>query len=79
MNTCMKWPCSMNMTSGHCYDTYCPFKLNQAPAVQPAPMGCICPPGANLTCEASMCPRKGIRISGASSHGGTSRDTGGAA
>jgi hypothetical protein len=22
--------------------------------------GCICPPGANLTCQAPMCPRKPI-------------------
>ncbi len=22
--------------------------------------GCICPPGANLTCQAPLCPRRGI-------------------
>lgn len=27
-----------------------------------APKGCICPAGANLTCEANLCPRKGIKI-----------------
>ena len=27
------------------------------------PMGCICPPGANLECQNPMCPRKGFRIS----------------
>jgi hypothetical protein len=29
----------------------------------PAPqIGCICPPGANLTCENAMCPRKGFMV-----------------
>lgn len=23
--------------------------------------GCICPPGANLTCKAPLCPRQGAR------------------
>lgn len=23
------------------------------------PIGCICPPGANLECQAPLCPRKG--------------------
>lgn len=33
---------------------------NTGSGVQPAPqpMGCICPPGANLTCEAPLCPRR---------------------
>lgn len=22
------------------------------------PVGCICPPGANLTCQSPLCPRK---------------------
>lgn len=26
MNVCSKFPCSMNMTSGHCMDAYCPMK-----------------------------------------------------
>lgn len=26
--------------------------------VQPQPVGCICPPGANLQCERPLCPRK---------------------
>lgn len=25
-------------------------------------MGCICPPGANLTCEAPHCPRKAPKV-----------------
>jgi hypothetical protein len=29
---------------------------------QPTPMGCICPPGANLTCAAPTCPRKPINM-----------------
>lgn len=28
-----------------------------------APAGCICPPGANVTCEAPACPRKPPRYS----------------
>lgn len=28
--------------------------------IAPVPYGCICPPGANLTCQASLCPRRGI-------------------
>lgn len=24
--------------------------------------GCICPPAANLTCEAPLCPRKAVRL-----------------
>lgn len=25
------------------------------------PMGCICPPGSNLTCQSANCPRRGER------------------
>ena len=31
------------------------------PAIDPQPRGCICPPGANLTCESPTCPRKGVQ------------------
>lgn len=32
------------------------------PAAGPFPevRGCICPPGANLTCEAPLCPRRNV-------------------
>lgn len=26
MSACGKWPCSRNMTSGYCSDSYCPMK-----------------------------------------------------
>lgn len=65
MNTCLKFPCSMNMTSGRCYDEYCPNRFNPTPTYQPAPpMGCICPPTSEKTCENPICPRKGLRASG---------------
>jgi len=36
-------------------------RLSAGPAIEPEPArGCICPPGANLTCEAPLCPRKGV-------------------
>jgi len=35
-------------------------------AVGPAPIGCICPPGANRECERYDCPRKGWNLSGVS-------------
>lgn len=34
----------------------CPPPLPAAPT--PAPVGCICPPGANKECENPTCPRK---------------------
>ena len=38
---------------------YCPSMNMQGPIrVDPQPMGCICPPGANKDCEAPHCPRK---------------------
>jgi hypothetical protein len=33
--------------------------------VTSAPPGCICPPGANLTCQAPDCPRKPLPVGGA--------------
>ena len=38
-----------------------PLSGIQAPAATPVPVGCICPPGANLTCERPDCPRKAVR------------------
>ena len=29
------------------------------------PPGCICPPGANATCQAPACPRKPLPVGGA--------------
>jgi hypothetical protein len=35
--------------------------IHPAPGYSPAAAapGCVCPPGANLTCENPACPRKG--------------------
>ena len=33
--------------------------------VNPLPIGCICPPGANKDCERLDCPRKAIGQAGA--------------
>ncbi len=56
MNICTKFPCSMNMTSGYCHDPNCPNRHNPQPTYQP--MGCICPPTSEKTCEAIACPRR---------------------
>jgi hypothetical protein len=29
------------------------------PSPAPATLGCICPPGAELTCQGALCPRRG--------------------
>lgn len=34
-----------------------------APAAPYRPMGCICPPTSEKTCENPMCARKGFKIS----------------
>lgn len=31
------------------------------PWVMAAPIGCICPPGANKECERVNCPRQGVK------------------
>jgi hypothetical protein len=35
-----------------------PPSLRVEPAEGRLPMGCICPPGANLECQNQLCPRK---------------------
>ncbi len=34
---CSKYPCAMNSTSGHCYDTYCPMKAAFPGTIAPTP------------------------------------------
>lgn len=29
---------------------------------KPTPYGCICPPMANHTCQAALCPRRGVSV-----------------
>jgi hypothetical protein len=55
--------CGVFVPSGQPH--YCPSHLRAPAVVQgypfppaPPPMGCICPPGANLACESPRCPRK---------------------
>ena len=31
--------------------------------ITPSPMGCICPPTSEQTCQNPACPRKGFRLS----------------
>lgn len=61
IQNCSKVPCGL--TSGGCFDAYCPQKQapwGGVPAYMgpPTPMGCICPPTSEKTCEAPMCPRQ---------------------
>lgn len=32
-----------------------------ATPMPPQPMGCICPPGANIECKNPLCPRRGYQ------------------
>ena len=62
MNRCSKIPCGRDM-SGQCQDVFCPAKMvpfSHANPVNPAivPMGCICPPTSEQTCESPFCPRQ---------------------
>jgi len=50
---CPSWPCPI------CQPNHPQFTLPPAPAFHPP--GCICPPTSEQTCQAPMCPRKGLR------------------
>lgn len=52
VHACQGWPCPI------CQPNW-PQPLYQTAQ----PMGCICPPTSEKTCEAPLCPRKGIKIS----------------
>lgn len=55
---CMKSPCHSDAT-GHCPLCDGP-KFPQIPAVPfQTGYGCVCPPGANMTCKNPLCPRGG--------------------
>jgi hypothetical protein len=46
-------------SSVDCHHWGCRLKREgKAPAFQPMPQGCICPPGSNKDCENPACPRK---------------------
>jgi hypothetical protein len=77
MNVCCTYPCRRTAAGCLLCDPGHLYQLPPTPVFHPP--GCICPPTSEKTCEAPLCPRKGIRISGSSSLGGTSRDPGGAA
>jgi hypothetical protein len=58
---CGKIPCGAH--SGGCVDPHCP--INSGPTYPRAsigppyvPIGCICPPTAEQTCQSATCPRK---------------------
>lgn len=38
------------------------FECTRPPETKVEARGCVCPAGAEKTCEGAMCPRKGIRI-----------------
>jgi hypothetical protein len=40
------------------YPSTHPLPPQPTPTAWPTPMGCICPPGANLECQNPRCPRK---------------------
>lgn len=54
MATCWRPDCQMDATGKcpRCAPTW------QVPIAQPKPHGCICPPGAEKTCEGPLCPRR---------------------
>jgi|GEM_PF-5914161 len=74
MTVCMTYPC--RRTTGGCpvcdppalHPMYMPLPAQQ-------PMGCICPPTSEKTCESGICPRKNhLRAGGAVSTPGGSHD-----
>lgn len=56
--TCARFPCGM-ITGGSCSFTNCLNNPIYAATLNPPrPMGCICPPTSEQTCEAIACPRR---------------------
>ncbi len=56
IDLCMKCQAYGGMIQ-RCDHNVCPFRAWD----KKIDKGCICPPGANLTCENSLCPRKSSR------------------
>lgn len=68
MNYCGKYPCGQ--TAGGCLDPHCPNRVlgplgpqpmqPMTPGLAPlfAPVGCVCPPTSEQTCENPACPRQ---------------------
>lgn len=76
ISNCSKFPCGM--TSGGCFDPFCP-RTSNAPVPQwgggpsslpQTQMGCICPPTSEKTCENPACPRQNPFKRGAASAAG---------
>lgn len=67
-NQCARHPCGQ--FSGGCSFTNCAMFARHGLATVPGwsphqPMGCICPPTSEQTCQNSLCPRKGhLRAAG---------------
>lgn len=72
---CSRFPCGMH--SGGCSYADCinngnrpmftpaPGVMNPFYTTPAVPMGCICPPTSEQTCQNSLCPRKGhLRAAG---------------
>ena len=57
MGVCMKCGLRTTYASRMKGNAISPTLPVWGPSVAPM-VGCICPPGANLTCENPMCPRK---------------------
>jgi hypothetical protein len=58
---CGLHPCGM--TSSGCVFAHCPqypaaWNSPLAPPMMPVPMGCICPPTSEQTCQNPACPRR---------------------
>lgn len=53
---CISFPCPLCNPGGYPMPSY-----HLPPAPISYPQGCICPPTSEKTCEAPLCPRKGLR------------------
>lgn len=67
MRVCSRYPCYQTAAGCSVCDVTPGMQAPWGPPVIPTmqPMGCICPPTSEKTCEAPMCPRKSFKISAA--------------
>lgn len=58
------------MIAHHCPSHPCPicylqhpyYRLDYPGYTMPVQQGCICPPGAEQTCQGAMCPRRKLEM-----------------
>jgi hypothetical protein len=62
MTVCCTYPCQRTAAGCPACDARIPYTLPTQPPF--TPMGCICPPTSEKTCQNPVCPRKGIKIGG---------------